>query len=72
MKNVFLKNGFVDVTSKVNVATGSGLLRGDVLLNEAHHVAMYCGNGKEVEASINEKGYRSWAVNRETRLVRSF
>ena len=52
----FLKNGFVDVTSKVNVATGSGLLRGDVLLNEAHHVAMYCGNGKEVEASINEKG----------------
>ena len=56
MKNVFLKNGFVDVTSKVNVATGSGLLRGDVLLNEARHVAMYCGNGKEVEASINEKG----------------
>ena len=56
MKNVFLKNGFVEVTSKVNVATGSGLLRGDVLLNEAHHVAMYCGNGKEVEASINEKG----------------
>lgn len=56
MKNVFLKNGFVDVTSKVNVATGSGLLRGDVLLNEAHHLAMYCGNGKEVEASINEKG----------------
>lgn len=56
MKIVFLKKGFVDVTSKVNVATGSGLLRGDVLLNEAHHVAMYCGNGKEVEASINEKG----------------
>ena len=56
MKNVFLKNGFADVTSKVNVATGSALLRGDVLLNEAHHVAMYCENGKEVEASINEKG----------------
>lgn len=56
MKIVFLKNGFADVTSKVNVATGSGLLRGDVLLNEAHHVAMYCENGKEVEASINEKG----------------
>lgn len=56
MKNVFLKNGFADVTSKVNVSTGSGLLRGDVLLNEVHHVAMYCGNGKEVEASINEKG----------------
>lgn len=56
MKNVFLKNGFVDVTSKVNVATGAGLIRGDVLLNTIHHTAMYCGNGKEVEASINEKG----------------
>ena len=56
MKNVFLKKGFVDVTSKVNVATGAGLIRGDVLLNTVHHTAMYCGNGKEVEASINEKG----------------
>ena len=56
MKAVFLSCGFKDVTSKVNRSTGSGLLRGDVLLNETHHVAMYCGNGKEVEASINEKG----------------
>lgn len=56
MKNVFLKNGFKDVTASVNVKTGTGLQRGDVLLNEAKHVAMYCGNGKEVEASINEKG----------------
>lgn len=56
MKNVFLKNGFKDITADVNVKTGTGLKRGDVLLNEAHHVAMYCGNGKEVEASINEKG----------------
>lgn len=56
MKNVFLKNGFKDITASVNRETGTGLKRGDVLLNEAHHVAMYCGNGKEVEASINEKG----------------
>lgn len=56
MKSVFLRCGFEDVTSKVNRSTGAGLIRGDVLLNEAHHVAMYCGNGKEVEASINEKG----------------
>ena len=56
MKNVFLRNGFKDITADVNVKTGTGLKRGDVLLNEAHHVAMYCGNGKEVEASINEKG----------------
>lgn len=56
MKAVFLSCGFTDVTSKVKRSTGSGLQRGDVLLNETHHVAMYCGNGKEVEASINEKG----------------
>lgn len=56
MKNVFLKNGFKDIIASVNRGTGTGLKRGDVLLNEAHHVAMYCGAGKEVEASINEKG----------------
>ena len=56
LKQVALKLGFKDVTSQVNLATGEGLQRGDILLNEVHHVAMYCGNGKQVEASINEKG----------------
>lgn len=56
MLSVFKKCGFKDVTSKVNLSTGAGLIRGDVLLNTSHHTAMYCGNGKEVEASINEKG----------------
>lgn len=56
MYGVFLKNGFKDVTASVNLATGAGLQRGDVLLNHARHVAMYCGKGMEVESSINEKG----------------
>lgn len=56
MLSVFKRCGFVDVTAQVNRTTGSGLVRGDVLLNTTHHAAMYCGNGKEVEASINEKG----------------
>lgn len=56
MKTVFMHYGFQNVTSKINLATGAGLQRGDILLNEQHHVAMYCGNGLEVEASINEKG----------------
>ena len=56
MYSVFRKYGFVDVTSSVNLTTGAGLQRGDVLLNTTHHTAMFCGNGKEVEASINEKG----------------
>lgn len=56
MLGVFLKCGFRDITSQVNLSTGAGLKRGDVLLNTSHHTAMYCGNGQEVEASINEKG----------------
>lgn len=56
MLGVFKRCGFIDVTSQVNRNTGAGLERGDVLLNTVHHTAMYCGNGYEVEASINEKG----------------
>ena len=47
--------GFQNITSSVNKITGSGLKRGDILLNSVHHVAVYVGNGNEVEASINEK-----------------
>lgn len=56
MKKAFTGSGFVDITSRINLATGEGLIRGDVLLNEANHTAMYAGNGKEIEASINERG----------------
>ncbi len=56
MYRAFLACGFTDITKSVNLATGVGLQRGDILLNHVHHVAMHCGNGKEVEASINEKG----------------
>ena len=56
MRGVLLRCGFEDVTAGVDLATGAGLQRGDVLLNIQHHTAMYCGNGMEVEASINENG----------------
>lgn len=56
MLSVFKKCGFKDITSSINLATGSGLERGDVLLHTTKHTAMYCGNGYEVEASVNEKG----------------
>ena len=56
MEYIFKECGFQDITSSVNLASGSGLRRGDVLLNTTHHAAMYCGQGHEVEASINEKG----------------
>ena len=56
MRGVFLRFGFEDVTASIDLTTGAGLQRGDVLLNIRHHTAMYCGNGMEVEASINENG----------------
>lgn len=56
MRGVFLRCGFEDVTQSVNLSNGEGLQRGDVLLNIQHHTAMYCGDGMEVEASINENG----------------
>lgn len=42
--------GFTDVVSQVNLSTGSGLQRGDILLNHVHHTAVYVGNGKIVHA----------------------
>ena len=56
MRGAFLRCGFKDVTSQVDLAGGGGLLRGDVLLNYENHCALYCGAGQEVEASINELG----------------
>lgn len=56
MRKVFTACGFKDVTKTVNLGTGAGMQRGDVLLNDRDHVAMYCGSSKLVQASINEKG----------------
>ena len=56
MRGAFLRCGFRDVTAGIDLAGGSGLLRGDLLLNYENHCALYCGNGQEVEASINELG----------------
>ena len=56
MYNVFLAAGFEDVTSSVNLTTGEGIQRGDVLLNTVHHTAMSIGNGQLVNASQNEHG----------------
>lgn len=58
MKYDFLRNGFRDA-SELNVVElnmGAGLKRGDVLLNEQKHTAIYLGDGTVVQASINERG----------------
>lgn len=56
MYEAFKRLGFRDVTSSVNLQTGYGLIKGDVLLNVKSHTAMYIGDGKMVNASLNEKG----------------
>jgi len=56
MYSVFLSCGFKDVTAQVNLATGAGLQRGDVLLNHRNHTAMYVGYGTLAQASQNEDG----------------
>ena len=40
MKSVFLRTGFNDVTSSINLVNGGGLQKGDVLLNTVSHTAM--------------------------------
>ena len=56
MFRAFLRCGFEDVTAEINLNTGAGLQRGDVLLNIQHHTAMSIGSGQIVHASINEAG----------------
>ncbi len=52
----FLGCCFLDVTAWVNLATGAGLEKGDVLLNHRNHTELYIGGGRVVKASINENG----------------
>lgn len=56
MYSDMLAHGFEDVSATVNMATGTGLLPGDVLLNKANHTALYAGLGLIVHASSNEMG----------------
>lgn len=56
MRGVFLSCGFEDVTGGVDLGTGAGLQKGDVLLNIQSHTALYMGNGQLVQASGNELG----------------
>ena len=56
MRGDMLRCGFEDVTGSVDLNTGAGLERGDVLLNHVHHTALYIGGGQLVQASINEYG----------------
>ena len=54
MKYDMLSKGFV--LANVDFKTGANLKKGDVLLNEKQHTALYIGDGKIVHATGNESG----------------
>ena len=56
MYQAFLKAGFKDVTKNINLRTGQGLIRGDILLNPNQHTEIYIGNNNNVGARISERG----------------
>lgn len=56
MHDVFVDAGFEDVTSQINLPTGAGLVRGDVLIKPGSHTEMSIGNSQLVGASQNEHG----------------
>ncbi len=56
MYSVFLQCGFKDITNKINLSSGSGLIAGDVLLNHQNHTAMMIDSKSLAQASIDENG----------------
>lgn len=55
MCGVFLKTGFTDVTAQVNLKTGNGLRKGDVLWRTGH-TEMMCSATQRVGAHSSETG----------------
>lgn len=68
MRGPFLQCGFVDVSSQINLATGAGLQRGDVLLNYTNHTAMALGNGQIVQARTDVDGRTGDSGGQEIRV----
>lgn len=55
MKSTYTGCGFKDVTSSIDLSTGSGLISGDVLVRNGH-TDMYAGNGKIIGAHSSSTG----------------
>ena len=54
MRSAFQRCGFQDVTASCNLGNGSGMVRGDILLNDSSHAAIYTGNGRVAHARTDE------------------
>lgn len=68
-----LAAGFSDVAGSVNLRTGAGLMRGDILLrpkaaSKNGHTAFYIGDGKIVQAQSDYDGKLGDSSGREIRI----
>lgn len=77
MYKAFLKSGFEDVTSEVNMTTQSGMRYGDVLLRlksgtKSGHTVMYIGNNQIVHASTSDGHPESGDQTGKEICVRSY
>lgn len=52
MMPVFLSKGFKNVTRSIDLKTGAGLQKGDVLLNTLKHSALYIGDGRLIHMRL--------------------
>ena len=62
MKNAFVKEGFQAIRYSKNIVPQ----KGDVFLNEVHHVVVYIGEGKVVTASSSETGGKTGRTGDQT------
>lgn len=68
MRSAFLACGFIDVTTQVGLATGYGILAGDVLLNYSAHTCIAVGGGKVANCRTDEGHPQSGDQGQEIRI----
>ena len=62
--NVYTKCGFTEVTDSVNLKTGEGLKRGDVLINKkVSHTGMFVGNYNGKENMLLDARQSHWVTS---------